>query len=46
MRSIRLRPKKPYKESMKQKVSSLKRQQDQQTLSQHDKMEEEKDPNL
>jgi hypothetical protein len=37
---MRLKPNKPYKESMKQKVGSLERLQGQQTLSQYDKMEE------
>jgi hypothetical protein len=38
---IEIKKKKLYKESMKQKVDSLKRL----TLSQHDKMEEGEDPN-
>jgi hypothetical protein len=42
---MRLKQNKLYKESMKQKVGSLKKLTRSTTLSQHDKMEEEKDPN-
>jgi hypothetical protein len=42
---MRLRPIKLYKESMKQKVGSLRRLARSKILSQHDKTEEGKGPN-